>query len=126
MSLDKFLKKNKPTKKKESKPDLETAKTSPQSLIETTLEKNDPTTENQQENNPDTTSDMVNLPYEELLLIFNQIPSFGDFLTETIWIIEDGAIKDIEEYLSKQYNLAPVYITVLIREAKKIIAANVE
>ncbi|OLS27860.1 MAG: hypothetical protein HeimC3_01540 [Candidatus Heimdallarchaeota archaeon LC_3] len=121
MSLDKFLKKSKSSKKTEplldNKPETEETK-----IIDESNKQIKEDAISQEPKNQSINQENVTISYDDLLTVIKQIPSYSDYLTEAIWILEDGTLENIEEYLSKHYELSMVFIKVLLKEAKKILS----
>jgi hypothetical protein len=120
MSLDKFLKKNKSNKKIAEKSTDKKVEPTPNLTngSELPLENSNIDRKSESEN---LLQNFVNIPYNEFLEIIQQIPSYSDYLTQAIWIIEDGRIDKIEEFLLDNYSLSKTFAQVVVKEAKRII-----
>ncbi|MHA1989609.1 MAG: hypothetical protein ACW981_01570 [Candidatus Hodarchaeales archaeon] len=121
MSLDKFLKKNKSNKKVDKESADKKVETTPNRTNDPELPLENSIIDKKTEF-ANISQNYINLPYNEFLEIIKQIPTYSDYLTQVIWIIEDGRMKEIEEFLIENYSLSKTFAQVVINEAKRIIS----
>ena len=96
MSLDKFLKKSKSSKKTDTHPDNESVIEEEKAIKEIDKSIDDKKIDQELEKETAKQENDVTISYEDLMVIIKQIPSYTDYLTETIWILEDRSLNNIE------------------------------
>jgi hypothetical protein len=121
MSLDKFLKKNKSNKKIDKESTDKKVETTPNLTNDPELPLENSIIDKKSESE-NLSQNYINLPYNEFLEIIQQIPSYSDYLTQAVWIIEDGRMDKIEKFLLENYSLSKTFAQVVVKEARRIIS----